>query len=110
MSFILEFSIEANVGYAIRKSIGLSGPSMVKVVNHFQVESLDVIGRVLNNTYGELSIVDEKQYTVSKYSSMLNDCKDEANMAATRGVKRFTLSKADDNLSVEIKYYEEAVQ
>ena len=109
MSFILEFSIEANVGYYVRGN-STSTPSMVKVVNHYQVEDVNDLRRAIVKTYGDFKIVDEKQYTDRKYGAMLEDCQNEMISAAQTGVKRFTISKADENVSVEIKYYEEAAK
>lgn len=110
MSFILEFSVEANVGYFIRKYLGLSESNMIKVVNHFQVDDLDDLGKVFCNTYGELSIVDSEKNMASKYIEMLNDCKVEMLRAVGDDNKRFTIARADQNISIEVRYYEEAVQ
>lgn len=110
MSFILEFSIEANVGYAIRGQLSSGTPTLIKVDNHYQVEDLGDLRRVIDKTYGEFKIIDEKKYTDRKYDSMLSDCKNETISAAQTGVKRFTIAKADENVSIEIKYYEEAAK
>lgn len=110
MSFILEFSIEANVGYTIREGIGLGIPNMVKVLKHYQVEDLTVLRSILGKTYGDYKIVDDRQYTDRRYERMLTDCQNEATSAAQSNVKRFNIAKADENISIEIKYYEEAVQ
>lgn len=110
MSFILEFSIEANVGYFIRKYLGPAASNMIKVVNHFQVDDLNELGAVLRDTYGKLSIVDNEKNTSSKYIEMLGDCKEEALRAASDSNHRFNIARADQNVSVEIRYYEEAVQ
>lgn len=110
MSFILEFTIEANVGYTIRGELSSSAPTLIKVDNHYLVEDLGDLRRVIDRTYGEFKVIDEKKYTVRKYDSMLSDCQDETIAAAQTGVKRFTIAKADENVSVEIKYYEEAAK
>lgn len=110
MSFILEFSVEANVGYFVRKYLGPAVSNMIKVVNHFQVDDLDELGKTLRETYGELTIVDSEKNAATKYIEMLNDCKEEALRAASDGNHRFTIARADHNVSVEVRYYEEAVQ
>lgn len=110
MSFILEFSVEANVGYYIRSMSGYSEPNLVKVINHYQTDSIEDMRRVIGRTYGDIKIVDMKGETERKYTKMLESCQQEVISAGQSGVKRFTVAKADENIAIEIKYYEEAVQ
>ena len=110
MSFILEFSVEANVGYYIRSMSGYSEPNLVKVINHYQTDSIEDMRRVIGRTYGDIKIVDMKGETERKYTNMLESCQQEVISAGQSGVKRFTVAKADENIAIEIKYYEEAVQ
>lgn len=110
MSFILEFSIEAGVGYFIRGGGGLTTPNMIKVAKHYQVDDLEDLRRAIVKTYSDYKVVDGSMYTDRKYASMLEDCENEMIAAAQTGVKRFTIAKADENVSIEIKYYEEAAK
>lgn len=110
MSFILEFSIEVNAGYYLGAGIGLSRNNMIKVANNYQLENIGDLRNVLSGTYGEFKVYDAKQYAVHEYNHMLGECASKAAGAAMNGVKRFTIAKADDNVSIEIKYYEEVVQ
>lgn len=110
MSFILEFSIEANVGYYIRNMSGFSEPKMVKVVNHYQADDIEDMRRLIGRTSDDIKIVDMKGETERKYTKMLESCQQEVISAGQSGVKRFTVAKADENVAIEIKYYEEAVQ
>lgn len=110
MSFILEFSIEVNAGYYLGTGIGLSRVGMIKAANNYQLKNISDVRDVLASTYGEFKVYDTQQYAVHNYNMLLSDCADKAAYASRAGVKRFTIAKANDAISIEIKYYEEAVQ
>lgn len=110
MSFILEFSIEANVGYYIRNMSGFSEPKMVKVVNHYQADDIEDMRRLIGRTSDDIKIVNERGDSDRRYTKMLEACQQEVISAGQSGVKRFTVAKADENVAIEIRYYEEAVQ
>lgn len=110
MSFILEFSIEANVGYYIRSMSGFSEPKLVKVVNHYQADGVEDMRRLIGRTFDDIKIVDKRGESDRRYMKMLEECQREVISAGQTGIKRFAISKADENIAIEIKYYEEAVQ